>query len=67
MSERDPLLSRLAELPVVSPSAQLSRKLMATGHARLVPAKVHPVFSIAVAASVLTYLGWALHFTSRLF
>ena len=67
MNERDPLLARLAELPALSPPAQLSRKLTAAGHARLVPAKVHPVFSIAVAASVLTYLGWALHFTSRLF
>ncbi|HYJ08731.1 MAG TPA: hypothetical protein VEX18_06970 [Polyangiaceae bacterium] len=67
MSERDPLLSRLAELPAVSPPAQLSRELTAAGHARLVPAKVHPVFSIAVAASVLSYLGWALHFTSQLF
>lgn len=67
MNDRDPLLSRLAELPAVSPSARLSRKLTAAGHARLVPAKVHPVFSLAVAASVLTYLGWAVHFTSRLF
>jgi hypothetical protein len=67
VSERDPLLSRLAELPAVFPPAQLSRKLTAAGHARLVPAKVHPVFSIAVAASVLSYLGWALHFTSQLF
>jgi hypothetical protein len=67
VSERDPLLSRLAGLPAVSPPARLSRKLTATGHARLVPAKVHPVFSMAVAASVLTYLAWALHFTSQLF
>jgi hypothetical protein len=67
VSERDPLLSRLAGLPAVAPPARLSRKLTTTGHARLVPTKVHPVFSIAVAASVLTYLGWALHFTSQLF
>ncbi len=66
MSERDPVLARLAELPRVTPPAALSRKIAAVGHARLVPAKVHPVWSLAAAASVLVYLGWALHFTSQL-
>jgi hypothetical protein len=67
MTERDPLLARLAALPSLSPPAELSQKLTRAGHARLVPAKVHPAFSVAVAACVLTYLGWALHFTSQLY
>lgn len=67
MTEPDPLLARLAALPSLQPPAPLSQKLTRAGHARLVPAKVHPVFSLAVAASVLCYLGWALHFTSRLY
>jgi len=33
----------------------------------LVPVKVHAAWSIAIAASVLVYLGWALVYTSQLY
>jgi hypothetical protein len=66
MTEPDPLLRALAALRETAPSAELSRKLRAAAHARLVPAKVHPAWSVAIAASVLVYLGWALIFTSHL-
>jgi hypothetical protein len=67
VNERDPVLARLGELRLLAPPPQLGRQIMASGRARLVPAKVHAVFSFGVAACVVTYLGWALHFTSQLF
>lgn len=67
MNEPDSLLQRLAELNAQQPAAELSRKIRAAGRARLVAAPVHPLWSVAVAASVLCYLGWALHFTSQLY
>jgi hypothetical protein len=66
MTEPDPMLRALAALRATPPSAELSRKLRAAAHARLVPAKVHPAWSVAIAASVLVYLGWAFIFTSHL-
>jgi hypothetical protein len=66
MTDSDPLLGALAALRATTPSAELSRKLRAAAHARLVPAKVHPAWSVAIAASVVAYLGWALFFTSQL-
>jgi hypothetical protein len=67
VSELDPVLRGLAELPQQTPPAALAQKLRAAGHARLVPAKVHPAWSIAIACSVLAYLGWALLYTNRAF
>jgi hypothetical protein len=66
MTEPDPMLRALAALRATAPSAELSRKLRAAAHARLVPAKVHPAWSVAIAASVLVYLSWALIFTMQL-
>jgi hypothetical protein len=66
MTDSDPMLRALAALRAAAPSAELSRKLRAAAHARLVPAKVHPAWSIAIAASVVAYLGWALLFTCQL-
>lgn len=65
MIDKDPVFRGLAELPLQAPPAALSQKLLAAGHARLVPAKVHPAWSIAIACSVLAYLGWALLYTSQ--
>jgi len=65
--EPDRVLQGLAELPLVAPPAELSHKLRAAAHARLMPAKVHLAWSVAVAASVVAYLGWALFFTSTLY
>jgi hypothetical protein len=66
MTDSDPMLRALAALRSAAPSAQLTQKLRAAAHARLVPAKVHPAWSVAIAASVLVYLGWALIYTSKL-
>ena len=67
MTEPDRVLQALAALRLVAPSAELSQKLRAAAHARLVPAKVHPAWSVAVAASVVAYLGWALLYASQLY
>jgi len=67
VTELDPVLQKLAQLPQVAPPNAVSQKLQAAAHARLVPARVHPAWSIAVAASVLVYLGWAILYTSQLF
>jgi len=66
VTEHDSVLQGLARLPLAAPPAELSEKLRTAAHARLVPAKVHPAWSIAIAASVVTYLGWALLYTSQL-
>jgi hypothetical protein len=66
-SLRAAMLRRLAELPLESPPAELTTKLRAAAHARLRPAKVHPAWSVALAASIVTYLGWALLYTSQLY
>ena len=66
MTEPDVVLSGLAKLPSVSPSVELSNRIRARGHARLLPARVHPAVSLMVAASVLAYLGWALLFTGSI-
>jgi len=67
VTEVDRVLQGLARLPVAEPSAALSESLRAAAHARLVPAKVHPAWSVAIAASVVAYLGWAILYTSQLY
>ena len=67
MTENDPVLARLAELPPSEPDPELSRKLRAEAHRVLEPRRVHPIWTLAAAASVVTYLGWAVYFTSRLY
>lgn len=67
MSEPDSVLSALAALPLELPPAALSESIRVAAHARLVPVKVHAAWSIAIAASVVAYLGWALAYTSQLY
>ena len=67
MTDPDIVLSCLARLPAEGPPAELSRKIRDACLARLVPARVHSVWSLAIAASVIVYLGWALVFTGHLF
>ena len=66
MTEFDPVLHGLGALATEEPPAQLSRALRSAAHARLVPVRVHPGWSVAVAATVLAYLSWALLYTSQL-
>lgn len=67
MTERDPVLERLAELPVSPPSPELSDLVKRRAHAKLLARPVHPMWTLAVAASVILYLGWALHFSRASF
>ena len=67
MSDIDPVLARLAELSPSEPNPTLSEHLRVRAHRALRPRPVHPVFTLAAAASVAVYLGWALYFTSRLY
>jgi hypothetical protein len=67
MTEPDPVLERLAKLPASEPDAELSKRLRARAHGILRPRRIHPIWTLAAAASVVTYLGWAVYFTSRLY
>jgi hypothetical protein len=67
MTESDPVLERLAALPCEEPEPALSAVLRARAQRALAPRRVHPVWTVAVAASLVTYLGWAVYFTSRLY
>lgn len=67
MKPEDAVLHAIASLPLEAPATQLSQKLLASGRARLIPAKVHPAWGVAVAASVVMYLGWALLYTNQLY
>jgi len=67
MSRPDPVLDRLAALPVVEPTPELSASLRAAALVRLRPRRVHPVWALVVAASVVSYLGWAVQFSSSLY
>lgn len=66
MKSEDAVFRALAELPLEAPPSALSQKLLASGRARLVPAPVHPAWAVAIAASVVAYLGWALFYTGNL-
>jgi hypothetical protein len=61
---KDQVFERLAQLPAVTPPAALSQAIREAGHARLAPAEVHPVWGVAIAASVVLYLSWALLYTA---
>ncbi|HVY32756.1 MAG TPA: hypothetical protein VHB79_39745 [Polyangiaceae bacterium] len=65
MTSEDAVLQALAKLPLEAPPSALSQKLLASGRARLVPAQVHPAWAVAIAASVVAYLGWALFYTGN--
>ena len=71
MTEVDELLARLRKLPAVSPDSELEASLRERavrkvgGRARSTrPARFA---SLALAATVVLYLGWALQFTSALY
>ncbi|HTM45516.1 MAG TPA: hypothetical protein VL137_11205 [Polyangiaceae bacterium] len=67
MNQEDPLLARLHSLPLSEPNEQLSQRIALMAHAQLRAKRVHPIWTFVVAASVVSYLGWALMFTSKLY
>jgi hypothetical protein len=67
MTDIDPVLTRLAALASSAPPSELSAKIRAAAARTLTPRRVHPLWTCAVAGSVLSYLCWALYFASRLY
>ena len=67
MTAPDPLFECLSELPVEELEPELSRRIRVAALSKLRPRPVHPVWTLAAAASVVSYLGWALHFASTLY
>jgi hypothetical protein len=67
MSSPDPVFARLTALPVLELEPKLSKTVRAAAVARLRPRPIHPAWTLAVIASGLTYLGWALHFAASLY
>lgn len=63
MNDQDVVLNQLAKLPPLAPPSGLHARIRAQSAPVLAPAPLHPVWSIAAAASVVVYLGWALLFT----
>jgi hypothetical protein len=67
MTPSDPVLVRLATLPVAELEPTLAATVRAAAVARLRPRPLHPAWTIAVVASGLAYLGWAVHFSASLY
>jgi type VI protein secretion system component VasF len=68
MTEVDELLARLRRLPAVSLDSELEASLRARAVRRLRRrARPRPFAALALAATVVLYLGWALEFTSALY
>ena len=68
MTESDELLSRLRRLEPIALDSELSARVQQQARRRLRgQARSAPFASLAVAATVIAYLGWALHFTSALY
>lgn len=65
-SREDPILTRVAALPSVPVPTELSRSIRVAAQSKLRPRPLHPIWSIAVAGTTLSYLTSALYFVSRL-
>jgi hypothetical protein len=66
MTDRDPVLQRLASLPARGPDAELSARVRAMAHARLRPRQVGSVWAFLIAVAAVGYLGWAMNFVGHL-
>jgi hypothetical protein len=66
MNDRDPVLARLAALPVGSLDAELGARIRRLAQPKLLPRPVSVLWTLAVSASVVGYLGWALAFAADL-
>ena len=67
MHRSDPVLACLGALAAAELPPELSASLRAAAHARLRPRRLHPAWTIVVAVSVVTYMGWALQFAGALY
>ncbi|MEP7050802.1 MAG: hypothetical protein ABJB12_10630 [Pseudomonadota bacterium] len=68
MTEFDELLSRLRKLEPITLDPELRRSVQQRGRQALRGSvRSAPFASLAVAATVIAYLGWALRFTSALY
>jgi len=71
MTEVDELLARLRKLPAVSLDSEFKASLHARARRRVRsparPAPFVPLASVALAVTVVLYLGWALHFAGALY
>jgi type VI protein secretion system component VasF len=67
MTTPDSVLAALAALPSEDPAPELSARLRAAARARLMPRRVHPVWSLLVVVTVVVYLGCAVHFSGSLY
>lgn len=71
MTEVDELLARLRKLPTVALDSDFKAAVQVQALRRLRrpvrPAPWASLASLAMAVTVVMYLGWALHFTSALY
>jgi len=68
MTEVDELLARLRKLPAVPLDSEFKAAVHAGALRRLRrPPRRAPFTSLALAVTVVLYLGWALRFTSALY
>jgi len=68
MTEVDELLARLRKLPAVPLDADFKASVRARARRKVrQPPRPTPFASLAVAATVFLYLGWALRFASALY
>jgi type VI protein secretion system component VasF len=68
MTEVDELLARLRKLPAVPLEAEFEAALRLRAHRRLRSrTRRAPFASLALAGTVVLYLGWALQFASALY
>lgn len=66
MNDRDALFARLSGLPVEAPNQRWAAELAKRARERMLPRRVHPAVYVALAASIVTYLAWALAYTWQL-
>lgn len=71
MTEVDELLARLRKLPAVALDSEFKAAVQARGRRRVQrrasQTPFAPLASLALAVTVVLYLGWALQFTSALY
>ncbi len=68
MTEVDELLARLRKLDRIELEPEFSQRTLARGRARFRARQRSTVLASSVVfGAVVTYLGWALHFTNALY